>query len=86
MSIPTTEIPIADSLRNYQTTSYPSGGVGVMTQQYQAPTTQQYQVPTTQHYQVPTTQQYQVPTTQQYQVPTTQNIEAGAQQPPTYKQ
>ena len=41
MSIPTTEIS--------QTTSYPSGGVGVMTQQYQVPTTQQYQVPTTQN-------------------------------------
>jgi len=62
MSIPTTEIS--------QTTACPSGGVGVMTQQYQ----------------VHTTQQYQVPTTQQYQVPTTQNIEAGAQQPPPYKQ
>jgi hypothetical protein len=46
MSMPTTEIS--------QTTAYPSGGVGVMTQQYQ--------------------------------VPTTQNIEAGAQQPPPYKQ
>jgi len=55
MSIPTTEIPIADSLRNSQTTSYPYGGVGVMTQQYQVPTTQQCQVPTTQQYQVPTT-------------------------------
>jgi hypothetical protein len=32
------------------------------------------------------TQQYQVPTSQQYQVPPTQNIEAGAQQPPPYKQ
>ena len=62
MSIPTTEIPIVDSLRNSQTTSYPSGGGGVMTQQYQ------------------------VPTSQQYQVPLTQNIEAGAQQPPPYKQ
>jgi hypothetical protein len=62
MSIPTTEIPIVDSLRNSQTTSYPSGGGGVMTQQYQ------------------------VPTSQQYQVPPTQNIEAGAQQPPPYKQ
>ena len=62
MSIPTTEIPIVKSLRNSQTTSYPSGGVGIMTQQYQ------------------------VHTTQQCQVPTTQNIEAGAQQPPTYKQ
>jgi hypothetical protein len=70
MSIPTTEIPIVDSLRNSQTTSYPSGGGGVMTQQYQ----------------VPTSQQYQVPTSQQYQVPLTQNIEAGAQQPPPYKQ
>jgi hypothetical protein len=46
MSMPTTEIS--------QTTAYPSGGVGVMTQQYQ--------------------------------VPPTQNIEAGAQQPPPYKQ
>jgi hypothetical protein len=54
MSIPTTEIS--------QTTAYPSGGGGVMTQQYQ------------------------VPTSQQYQVPPTQNIEAGAQQPPPYKQ
>ena len=46
MSKPTTEI--------FQTTAYPSGGVGV--------------------------------TSQQYQVPPTQNIEAGAQQPPPYKQ
>ena len=40
----------------------------------------------TQQYQVPTSQQDQVPTSQQYQVPPTQNIEAGAQQPPPYKQ
>jgi hypothetical protein len=41
MSIPTTEIS--------QTTAYPSGGGGVMTQQYQVPTSQQYQVPPTQN-------------------------------------
>lgn len=62
MSIPTAEIPIVDSLRNSQPTAYPSGGVGVMQQQYQ------------------------VHTTQQYQVPTTQNIEAGAEEPPPYKE